>query len=49
MALRIEELESEFQSKIRNSQELEIELEKYRQLYLQESKMRMSLAEELSK
>ncbi|CAK7322194.1 Ankyrin repeat domain-containing protein 26 [Vulpes lagopus] len=49
MALRIEELESEFQSKIRNSQELEIELETYRKLYLQESKMRMSLAEELSK
>ncbi|CAD7666194.1 unnamed protein product [Nyctereutes procyonoides] len=45
MALRIEELESELQSKIRNSQELEIELEKYRQLYLQESKMRMSLTE----
>ena len=49
MALRIEELESELRSKVTNSQELETELEKYRKLYLQESKMRMSLTEELSK
>ncbi|XP_072598507.1 uncharacterized protein [Vulpes vulpes] len=49
LALRIEELESELQSKIRNSQELKIELEKYRQLYLEESEMRMSLTKKLSK
>ncbi|XP_072607371.1 ankyrin repeat domain-containing protein 26-like [Vulpes vulpes] len=49
VALRIEELESELQSKIRNSQELKIELEKYRQLYLEESEMRMSLTKKLSK
>ncbi|CAD7679106.1 unnamed protein product [Nyctereutes procyonoides] len=49
VALRIKELESELQSKIRNSQELKIELEKYRQLYLEESEMRMSLTKKLSK
>ncbi|KAM8959494.1 ankyrin repeat domain-containing protein 26-like [Lycaon pictus] len=49
VALRIKELESELQSQIRNSQELEIELEKYRQLYLEESEMRMSLTKKLSK
>ncbi|XP_072674997.1 ankyrin repeat domain-containing protein 26-like isoform X2 [Canis lupus baileyi] len=49
VALRIKELESELQSQIRNSQELKIELEKYRQLYLEESEMRMSLTKKLSK
>ncbi|XP_077753134.1 ankyrin repeat domain-containing protein 26-like isoform X1 [Canis aureus] len=49
VVLRIKELESELQSQIRNSQELKIELEKYRQLYLEESEMRMSLTKKLSK
>eukprot|EP00071_Canis_lupus_P037266 XP_022270823.1 ankyrin repeat domain-containing protein 26-like isoform X1 [Canis lupus familiaris] len=49
VALRIKELESELQSQIRNSQELKIELEKYRQLYLEESEMRMSLTKKLNK
>ncbi|CAK7317940.1 Ankyrin repeat domain-containing protein 26 [Vulpes lagopus] len=41
LELRIKELESEI-SKIKNSQEDKAELEKYRQLYLEESKIRMT-------
>nr|XP_055164637.1 ankyrin repeat domain-containing protein 30A isoform X1 [Nyctereutes procyonoides] len=48
LELRIKELESEI-SKIKNSQEDKAELEKYRQLYLEESKIRMSLTNKLSK